>query len=81
MLGARQWWYTLLIPQLGSKSRHISKFEADLVYRSSSRTAKGALRNSVSREPLSRLPPLCPSPQIKKNQEQVKKGVQFRHRA
>jgi hypothetical protein len=37
---ARQWWPMLLIPALGSRGRQISEFEASLVYRVSSRTAR-----------------------------------------
>jgi hypothetical protein len=45
---ARQWWRTPLIPALGRQSRQISEFEASLVYRVSSRTARAIQRNPVS---------------------------------
>jgi hypothetical protein len=45
-LSARQWWHTPLIPALG---RQISEFEASLVYRVSSRTARAIQRNPVSK--------------------------------
>jgi hypothetical protein len=41
------WWCTPLIPALGS--RQISEFEASLVYRVSSRTARATRRNPVSK--------------------------------
>jgi hypothetical protein len=43
---ARQWWHTPLIPGRG---RWISEFEASLVYRVSSRTARATQRNPVSK--------------------------------
>jgi hypothetical protein len=43
---ARQWWNTPLIPALG---RLISEFEASLVYRVSSSTARAVQRNPVSK--------------------------------
>jgi hypothetical protein len=43
-----QWWCTPLIPQhLGGRGRQISEFEASLVYRVSSRTARAIQRNPV----------------------------------
>jgi hypothetical protein len=48
-----QWWHTPLIPALGRQSRWISEFEASLVYKMSSRTARAIQRNPVSkRNPL-----------------------------
>jgi hypothetical protein len=44
---ARQWWCTPLIPALGGRGRRISEFEASLVYRVSSRTARATQRNPV----------------------------------
>jgi hypothetical protein len=35
-----QWWHMPLIPELGRQGRQISEFDASLVYRVSSRTAK-----------------------------------------
>ena len=43
----RQWWHTPLIQHLGGRGRQISEFEAILVYRVSSRTARAAQRNPV----------------------------------
>ena len=37
---AGRWWRTPLIPALGRQSRWISEFEASLVYKMSSRTAR-----------------------------------------
>jgi hypothetical protein len=37
---AGRWWHTPLIPALGRRGRQISEFEARLVYRVSSRTAR-----------------------------------------
>jgi hypothetical protein len=45
----RAWWYTPLIPALGSRGRRISEFEASLVYKVSSRTARAIQRNPVSK--------------------------------
>jgi hypothetical protein len=41
------WWCTPLIP--GGRGRRISEFEANLVYRVSSRTARATQRNPVSK--------------------------------
>jgi hypothetical protein len=41
------WWHTPLIPAL---SRWISEFEASLVYKVSSRTARTIQRNSISKK-------------------------------
>jgi hypothetical protein len=41
------WWHTPLIPDLGGRGRQISEFEASLVYKVSSRTAKATQRNPV----------------------------------
>jgi hypothetical protein len=46
---SQAWWYTLLIPALGGRGRRISEFEASLVYRVSSRTARATQRNPVSK--------------------------------
>jgi hypothetical protein len=51
---AGQWWRTPLIPALrrqssGGRGRRISEFEASLVYRVSSRTARATQRNPVSK--------------------------------
>jgi hypothetical protein len=43
----KQWWRTPLIPALGGRGRQISEFEASLVYRVSSRTARATQRNPV----------------------------------
>jgi hypothetical protein len=48
------WWNTPLIPALEnsrSRGRQISEFEASLVYRVSSRTARATQRNPVSKKP------------------------------
>jgi hypothetical protein len=49
---ARRWWRTPLIPaleNLGGRGRRISEFEASLVYKVSSRTARATRRNPVSK--------------------------------
>jgi hypothetical protein len=46
---AGQWWHPPLIPALG-RGRRISEFEACLVYRVSSRTARVIQRNPVSKK-------------------------------
>ena len=46
---ARQWWHMPLIPALGGRGRRISEFEANLVYRVNSRTARATQRNPVSK--------------------------------
>jgi hypothetical protein len=44
------WWHTPLIPaHLGGRGRRISEFEASLVYKVSSRTARAIYRNPVSK--------------------------------
>ena len=43
------WWGTPIIPALGGRGRRISEFEASLVYRVSSRTARAIQRNPVSK--------------------------------
>ena len=43
----RQCWHTSLIPALGGRGRWISEFEASLVYKVNSRTARAIQRNSV----------------------------------
>jgi hypothetical protein len=48
--GARRWWCTPFISAFGSRGRQISELEASLVYRVSSRTAKAAQRNPVSKK-------------------------------
>jgi hypothetical protein len=47
---SRAWWHTPLIPALGGRGRQISEFEANLVYRVSSRTAPGLYRETLSRK-------------------------------
>jgi hypothetical protein len=49
MHNAGWWWHTPLIPGLGGRGRQISEFEASLVYRVSSRTARATQRNPVSK--------------------------------
>ena len=44
------WWHTPLIPALGGRGRQISEFEAILVYKVSSRTARAIQRNPVSKK-------------------------------
>jgi hypothetical protein len=49
---SRAWWPTPLIPALGlgrGRGRRISEFEASLVYKVSSRTARAIQRNPVSK--------------------------------
>jgi hypothetical protein len=43
-------WCTPLIQHLGGRGRQISEFEASLVYKVNSRTARAIQRNPVSRE-------------------------------
>jgi hypothetical protein len=43
----RHWWYTPLIPALGRQRQIFFEFEANLVYRASSRTAMAIQRNHV----------------------------------
>jgi hypothetical protein len=45
-LSCRAWWHTPLIPALG---KQISEFEASLVYKVSSRTARATQKNPVSK--------------------------------
>jgi hypothetical protein len=47
---AGQWWRMPLIPALGGRSRWISEFGTNLVYRVSSRTARATQRNPVSKK-------------------------------
>jgi hypothetical protein len=47
---SREWWHTSLIHHSGSRGRWISEFEASLVYKVSSRTARAIQRNSVSKK-------------------------------
>jgi hypothetical protein len=49
IIGAGQWWHTPLIKALGGRGRQISEFEASVVYRVSSRTARATQRNPVSK--------------------------------
>jgi hypothetical protein len=44
---AGQWWHTA--QHLGGRGRQISEFEASLVYKVSSRTARAIQRNPVSK--------------------------------
>jgi hypothetical protein len=44
---AGQWWRTPLIPAPGRQRRRISEFEASLVYKVSSRTARATQRKPV----------------------------------
>jgi hypothetical protein len=45
--GSRAWLVTPLIPALGRQRQGISEFEASLVFRVSSRTARATQRNPV----------------------------------
>ena len=48
---AGQWWCTPLIPALGKQRQvDLCEFEASLVYRASSRTARAIQRNPVSKK-------------------------------
>jgi hypothetical protein len=47
---SQAWWRTSLIPALGGRGRQISEFEASLVHKVSSRTAKAIQRNPVSKK-------------------------------
>jgi hypothetical protein len=49
---AGRWWRTPLIPALGRQRQAISEFEASLVYRMSSRTARATQKNPVSKKNL-----------------------------
>jgi hypothetical protein len=48
-MGARVWWCTPLMPARG-RGRRISEFEASLVYKVSSMTARATQRNPVSKK-------------------------------
>jgi hypothetical protein len=48
-LGSQAWWHTPLIPHSGGRGRWISEFEASLLYKVSSRTARATQRNPVSK--------------------------------
>jgi hypothetical protein len=45
-----------LIPALGDRGRQISEFEASLVYKGSSRTARAVQRNPVSKKQTNKKP-------------------------
>jgi hypothetical protein len=47
---AGQWWHTPLTQHSGGRGRWISEFEASLVYRVSSRTARVIQRNPGSKK-------------------------------
>jgi hypothetical protein len=49
-----------LIPALGGRGRQISEFEASLVYRVSSRTARAIQRNPVSKNQKKKKPTTKP---------------------
>jgi hypothetical protein len=49
-LSARRWWRMPLIQHLGGRDRQISEFEASLVYKVSSRTARAIQRDPVSKQ-------------------------------
>jgi hypothetical protein len=44
------WWCTPLIPALGGRGRRISEFEASLVYKVSSRTARAKQKNQKKKK-------------------------------
>jgi hypothetical protein len=46
---SQAWWHTPLIPELRGRGRQIFEFEASLVYRVSSRTARAIQGNPVSK--------------------------------
>jgi hypothetical protein len=46
---SRAWWHTPLIPAFWRQRQAISEFEASLVYKVSSRTARATQRNPVSK--------------------------------
>jgi hypothetical protein len=50
-LHSQAWWRTPVIPALGRQRQWISEFEASLVYRVSSRTARAIQRNPVLKKP------------------------------
>jgi hypothetical protein len=66
----RAWWCTPLIPALGRQRRWISEFEASLVYRGSSRTARATQRNPVSKKT---------SKQTNKQKKQQQKEIHVPH--
>jgi hypothetical protein len=47
---SQAWWRVPLIPALRRRGSHISEFEASLVYRVSSGTARDTQRNPVSKK-------------------------------
>jgi hypothetical protein len=66
------WWHTPLIPALGGgRGRQISEFEASLVYKVSSRTARALQRNPVSKNKTNKHPP--PKKKPKKRREKKRK--------
>jgi hypothetical protein len=69
---AGRWWNTPLIPALGSRGRRISEFEASLVYKVSSRTARATQRNPVSKTP--------PKKKTNKKKNKTKKKKEKRKR-
>jgi hypothetical protein len=48
--GSQVWWHKPSIPALKTRGRQISEFEASLVYKVSSRTARAIQRNIVSKK-------------------------------
>jgi hypothetical protein len=49
VVNGQAWWCTPLIPALWRQRQEISEFEASLVYKVSSRTARAIQRNPVSK--------------------------------
>jgi hypothetical protein len=66
------WWCTPLIPALRRQSRQISEFEASLVYRVNSRTARATQRNPVSETKRSK------QNKTKQNKKQKRRDFQIR---
>jgi hypothetical protein len=71
-LGAGRGWHTPLIPALGGRGRQISEFEASLVYKVSSRTARAIQRNPASKKTKQQQPKKTPTKQNKTKQNKTK---------
>jgi hypothetical protein len=71
---SRAWWPTPLIPALG---RQISEFEASLVYKVSSRTARATQRNPVSKTKQNKTKQNKTNKQKRKSKGKMRIGVEM----